>query len=226
MLVLPPRGGAFNDLHLYQYHPIPSYTILYLTYIHLAPLCMCMCVSCIRSCTYVAKLATLQCQVTHSHGAWIHQIRYSLKAVPDFGNCVLSETKVERAWRSILLRTMTFASWRTLKGRFAYMFALAQTRMLLLHAATQHLWQSSLLFCRYKLGVVQPSLAHPLSISCLQHTFATCTWVASPLQLSSIHINPQMCEKLLETFECGWQKWADTCHGNGGVLDILVTPPF
>ena len=165
MLVLPPRGGAFNDhdLHLYQYHPIPSYTILYhlipsytilyhpipsytilyhpipsytilyLIYLHLVPLCMCMCVSCIQSCTYVAKLATLQCQVTHSHGAWIHQIRYSLKAVPDFGNCLFSETKVERAWRSILLRTMTFASWRTLKGRFAYMFALAQTVMLLLH---------------------------------------------------------------------------------------------
>ena len=82
---------------------------------------------------YIAKLATLQCQITHSHGAWIHQIRYSLKAVPDFGNCLFSETKVERAWRSILLRTMTFASWRTLKGRFAYMFALAQTVMLLLH---------------------------------------------------------------------------------------------
>ena len=82
MLVLPPRGGAFNDLHLYQYHPIPSYTILYLTYIHLAPLCMCMCVSCIRSCTYVAKLATLQCQVTHSHGAWIHQNQIFIKGSP------------------------------------------------------------------------------------------------------------------------------------------------
>ena len=218
MLVLPPRGGAFNDhdLHLYQYHPIPHlYTFSSSVYVYVRVMHSKLYL-CSKTCNFAVPSHSFSRRMDPSNQIFI-------KGSPRLWKLCAFRNKGRKGVAINFVTNNDVRIMKDLERPVCLYVCLGTDRNV---AATQHLWQSSLLFCRYKLGVVQPSLAHPLSISCLQHPFATCTWVASPLQLSSIHINPQMCEKLLETFECGWQKWADTCHGNGGVLDILVTPPF